>query len=100
MSEPVAWYVRHSANEPPMLFTDEERAKKAAFSCGCGARPLYLSQVSPQENLTDRPTKADVDRLLERIDSSERTLIFEQEAEIARLRGLLNRLTPQHSPLP
>jgi hypothetical protein len=43
-------------------------------------------QVSSQQNLTDKPTKTDVDRLLERIDSSQRTLIFEQEAEIARLR--------------
>lgn len=88
-SKPVAWAVFRYAGAPPSVFNDEQQAKDAAFASGVGARPLYLSQVSPQENSTDKPTKADVDRLLDRIDSSQRTLVFEQEAEIARLKSRL-----------
>ena len=63
-AEPAAWYVRNRAAGPPMLFWDEERAKRAAFACGVGARPLYQCQDFSQKNLTLTDAEAETLREL------------------------------------
>ena len=92
-AEPAAWYVRNRAAGPPMLFWDEERAKKAAFACGVGARPLYLCQDFSQKNLT--LTDAEREAVERAVDSIASTMPYQSRQGLAdweTLRGLLERL--------
>ena len=86
-TEPAAWYVRDRAAGPPMLFWDEERAKKAAFACGVGARPLYLCQDFSRKNLT--LTDAEREAVTELTDDPDFYGLTRTHTKV--LRGLLER---------
>ena len=96
-AEPAAWYVRDRAAGQPMLFWDEERAKKAAFACGVGARPLCLCQDLSQKNLTLTDAQREALRFCVTASLPETEKLGGVAGELCRmhaatLRGLLDRM--------
>ena len=87
MSEPVAWAVQGARDwEPPLLFSDEERARRAAAAMDRTPVPLYRS-----------PTLTDAERRdIKFAATAFAENDYDQDCEriAATLRGLLERSPP------
>lgn len=82
MSEPVAWAVQGARDwEPPLLFSDEERARKAAWCMDKEPVPLYRDPVL---------TNAEREAVLELTDDPDFFGLTRTHTKV--LRGLLDRL--------